>query len=297
MAGILVTGSGGLIGTALCAELESSGRSVTGLDRVAGGANSIVHSLSADDDLEHLVRGFDGVIHFAGMTRVKWGEGAPAQCWAENALMTERLAAACCNVASRPWFIYASSREVYGEPAVLPVADDFPVAPINVYGRSKVAAEAAVERAGTNGLRVASLRFSTVYGGVGDHADRLFPALMQSALANRPLTLNGAHTIVDPTWIDDAVFAVVAVAERLADGETPDGPILICGGTGASLAEIAEGIVQETTSTSAIVERRAREYDTSRFVGAPVRARRWLGWSPQTSLAEGVRRYAARLTQ
>jgi len=291
--GVLVTGSAGLIGTALCAALRRSGVDTTGLDRRTNA--DIVRMLAPDDNMGELVAGFDGIIHLAGMTRVKWGQENPDRCQIENAVLTQRLTAACARSPKPPWLIYASSREVYGEPASLPVTDDDPLVPINVYGRSKAAAEDAVAAAGREGLRVAILRFSTVYGGVGDHPDRLFPALMHRALTGAALTLNGSDTIVDPTWIDDAVEAVVAVATRLADGAAPNGAILLSGGAGASLADVAARILRATQSRSAIVESATRDYDTTRFVGNPVRAREWLGWRASTPMDEGVRLYAARL--
>jgi nucleoside-diphosphate-sugar epimerase len=265
----------------------------TGLDRRMNA--DIVCTLTPEDDLTQLAASFDGIIHLAGMTRVKWGEENPALCHTENAALTQRLTAACAISPASPWLIYASSREVYGEPITLPVIDDAPLAPINVYGRSKVAAEEAIATAGREGLRTAILRFSTVYGGVGDHGDRLFPALMQRALAGTALTLNGSDTILDPTWIDDVVEAILAVAVRLADGAVPDGPILLSSGAGVSLADIALQILRATSSRSAIVEHAPRGYDTHRFVGNPARARAWLGWHASTPLDEGVRRYAARM--
>lgn len=293
--GVLVTGSAGLIGTPLCAALRRAGMGVTGLDRRK--TADIVRTLAPHDDWAELVAGFDGIVHLAGMTRVKWGEADPALCHIENAALTERLTAACAASPASPWLIYASSREVYGEPIALPVIDDAPLAPINAYGCSKLAAEAAVAAAGLRGLRTAILRFSTVYGGIGDHHDRLFPALMQRALTGTALTLNGSSTMLDPTWIDDVVDAIVAVALRLADGDVPEGPILLSGGAGASLADIAQHILRATNSRSAITEHAPRDYDTHRFVGNPARARSWLGWQASTPLDEGVRRYAARMTQ
>jgi UDP-glucose 4-epimerase len=293
--GVLITGSAGLIGTPLCAALRSSGWPVTGLDRYLN--TDILCNLTPDFDFAELVASFDGIVHLAGMTRVKWGEENPGLCQIENATLTERLTAACAVAPNAPWLVYASSREVYGEPLTLPVIDDAPLAPINAYGRSKVAAENAVAMAGRDGLRTAILRFSTIYGGVGDHEDRLFPALMHRALSGTVLALNGSDTMLDPTWIDDAVEAIAAVVMRLADNAVPDGAILLSSGAGVSLADIAAQILRATNSRSTIIEKAPRDYDTRRFAGDPGRARAWLGWRASTNLDEGVRRYAARLTQ
>ncbi|MEO8630408.1 MAG: NAD-dependent epimerase/dehydratase family protein [Betaproteobacteria bacterium] len=46
-----------------------------------------------------------------------------------------------------PWLIFASSREVYGQPASLPATEDAPLRPVNVYGRSKLEGEYLVDAA------------------------------------------------------------------------------------------------------------------------------------------------------
>ncbi|MGH6781883.1 MAG: NAD-dependent epimerase/dehydratase family protein, partial [Sphingomonadaceae bacterium] len=259
---------------------------------------TIVHQLvPGDPRIAALVADARGVIHLAGMSRVKWGELDRTRCWAENVGVTATILDAAVAADANPWLIYASSREVYGEPAALPVRDEAPVAPLNIYGASKAAAEALVTQAARQaGLMTGILRFSTVYGGLEDHDDRLIPAFVQAAVAHRPLHVFGAEVMVDPTWIGDVIDGVMRHAEALTLGAIADRPILLSRGTGITLLDLARRVCALTGSTSPIEINTARDYDAARFHGAPLYARQWLGWQAETSLDDGIREYAGLLT-
>ena len=69
------------------------------------------------------------------------------------------MLAAAASASSRPWVLFASSREVYGEPRELPVSEDAPFLAINTYGRSKVRGEQLVMAARGEGIvRASSVR-------------------------------------------------------------------------------------------------------------------------------------------
>jgi nucleoside-diphosphate-sugar epimerase len=114
----------------------------------------------------------DGIVHLAAVARVKHAEADSARCWAVNVVGTENVIAASLAMRRRPWVVVASSREVYGQPGRTPVVESDPIAPINVYGRSKAACEQAALAGRSDGLRVAVLRLANVYGSIHDHPDR-----------------------------------------------------------------------------------------------------------------------------
>src|SRR5690606_15770587 len=78
--------------------------------------------------------------------------------------------------------IFASSREVYGEPASLPVGEAEPLNPKNLYGASKVSAELLLAQLP---VPASILRFANVVG-PGDH-DRVIPRWVAAAHSGRPL--------------------------------------------------------------------------------------------------------------
>jgi len=157
---ILVTGSEGFVGRALCRALAASDRSVRGLDLRA--EDPLARGDIRDDRRVHeAVSGCVGIVALAAVSRVAWGERAPDRCWATNVDALAALLAAAAGSPRRPWIVFASSREVYGQPEALPASEDTPRRPVNIYGRSKAEGERLVA---DSGLNHAIVRLSNVYG-------------------------------------------------------------------------------------------------------------------------------------
>ena len=97
---ILVTGSEGLIGRALCRALRARGHTVRGFDNRASGADR--GDLLDKTALGARLRGIRGVVHLAAMSRVKDGETAPELCEATNFHATPGRAGCCSGRAGRP---------------------------------------------------------------------------------------------------------------------------------------------------------------------------------------------------
>src|SRR5690606_7722392 len=77
--------------------------------------------------------------------------------------------------------VFASSREVYGEPETLPVSESAPYKPKNAYGASKASGEAFCSGwAATAGFEVQILRLANVYG--PRDSERVIPTWIQCAL-------------------------------------------------------------------------------------------------------------------
>ena len=176
---ILVTGSAGLIGSALSSALLRGDVSVIGLDLRAGAQLRLdVRELSSRiSELNDV----SGIVHLAAVSRVIHGEQNPALCRSVNIEGTRAVLEVAARLPLRPWVILASSREVYGEQRELPVREDAKLQPVNVYARSKVQAEQSVWQARAEGLRACIVRFSSVYGSVHDYPDRVVPAFAIAA--------------------------------------------------------------------------------------------------------------------
>ena len=125
--------------------------------------------------------------------------------------------------------VFASSREVYGEPIELPVDEGQPLLAINFYGASKVVGEAycrAFRRA--SGLNTVILRIANAYG-PRDYG-RVIPLWVDQARAVIDLQVYGGKQVLDFVWVGQVVEALM----RAADLEGPLPPINVGSGTGTS---------------------------------------------------------------
>src|SRR5207237_7735748 len=91
--------------------------------------------------VQRAVEGCDGIVHLAAVSRVAWGEEDPPRCHRTNVDGTVNVIDAARGSARKPWLLFASSREVYGDAGLDPVREEAPMAPVNVYGRTKAEAE------------------------------------------------------------------------------------------------------------------------------------------------------------
>lgn len=288
----LVTGSEGLIGSDVVAALERAGHEARRMDiRVPAGAEGHGSILDAGA-LDRLSAGCDGIIHLAAISRVVHGELDPELCNRTNIEGTARVLEAARR--SGAWVLFSSSREVYGEPAELPVREDAPLRPMNVYGRSKLRGEDLVEEARRGGLRTAILRLGNVYGNDRDHEDRVIPAFARAAALGEDLRIEGEHNTFDFTHVMDVAEGIVTTAELLAGGERALPAIHFASGRGTTLGELARMIAAASSRKPRVILTEARSFDVSRFVGDPARAKDILGWVAKTPLEEGVRSMVAR---
>jgi len=291
MARILITGSAGVVGSALGAALSEQGHAVVGLD-IAAIDERFLGDVTHTRDVASAVQGCDGIVHLAAVSRVVWGQQAPEKCKAVNSGGTQNVVRAALASAKRPWIVFSSSREVYGDPKELPATEDTPLSPLNVYGRSKVAGEEMMAAAAAEGLNTAVVRLSNVYGALNDHADRVVPAFVAAGVAGGELRIDGSQHTFDFCHIEDTVRGLVALIERLEAGERLPA-IHFATGVPTTLGELAALAVELGRAGATVREAPPRDYDVSRFYADPARAKKLLGWTPQVALRDGMARLAA----
>ena len=186
---ILVTGGAGFIGSHTCVALAQAGiphlildnfgnsrRSVLErLGRITGVQPLIVEGDVRDADL--LARVFaqhpiDGVIHFAALKAVGESVREPLRYYDNNVAGTVALLRAM-QVAGVRTLVFSSSATVYGEPATVPIREDFPLSATNPYGWTKLMMEqvlADVDAAEPGQWCIARLRY---FNPVGAHESGL----------------------------------------------------------------------------------------------------------------------------
>jgi len=281
---LLITGQEGLVGSALCDLCRATPVHVSGVDIRAPDAKDIRRTRDLKDMLAYV----DGVVHLAAISRVAWGEADPALCEAVNVEGTAAILDALRTYNPKAWLLFASSREVYGNPRSAQVVESDPLDPVNTYGKSKLEGERLVQQAQAMGLRAAIVRLSNVYGGRADHPDRAVPALMQRALNGDAIEITGGDHYFDFVHVDDVARALLDVCQLLHDGSEDIPPVHLTTGIATSLAELAQLAVTVAGSTSTVREVAARAFDVQGFCGDPRRAAQTLGWNPRISLREGI---------
>lgn len=288
---ILVTGSAGFIGSSLKDLLEEKGIEVISYDLKDTPPND-VRDIS---NLKSKMEGVDGVLHLAAISRVKLAYEDPFNCvhtnigGIANVLEVARFFKKKNNFS--PWVIFASSREVFGEPEELPVTEKSPRKAINVYGVAKIAGEELCKIFARNyGLKTRVLRFSNVYTGKRDQLDRVTPKFLLQALKNEDLVINGTgQELFDFTYIGDTIEGIWGCIQEIERSQQTFDDFTLSTGIPVSLKELAEVIIEETGSKSKIKHAESRTYDVNNFYADPKKAKEILGFNPKTGLREGIR--------
>jgi UDP-glucose 4-epimerase len=171
--------------------------------------------------------------------------------------------------------VFASSREVYGEPIDLPVDEEAPLLAINSYGASKAAGEAFCRSFRREfGLRTVILRFANVYG--PRDVGRVIPLWVEQASAGQDLQVYGGKQVIDFVWIEQTVDALVTAAG--VEGQLQ--PINIGSGTGTRIVDLARRIVRLAAGPGRVRLLPARPVEVTRFVANVDRMRLLLRVEP-----------------
>ena len=283
----LVTGGAGFLGSHLVDALVAAGDEVIVLDNLWRGALANIdrhlcskHVTFIEGDIRdysailEAATGVDVVYHLAAQSNVIGAITDTDYSFTTNVTGTYNVltAAACAGVRR---LVFASSREVYGEPESLPVPETAGLSAKNVYGASKVAGEAYCHVwQSTTGLECQILRFANIYG--PRDRDRVIPIWLQRASRGEPLELYGGEQVIDFVWVGTAVRALLAAAgSQLSD------PINVGSGTGVTLPHLAHRILEETGSASKLKILPARPVEVVRFVADVGQMQRALGVTPE----------------
>ncbi len=154
---LLITGGAGYIGSHTCVELLNSGHDVVVVDNLANSKSAAlerVKEITGRDfsfrkvdllDREALEKVFaderlDGVIHFAGLKAVGESVAKPLEYYHNNIVGTINLLEMMRKYDAKR-LVFSSSATVYGDPASVPITEDFPLSVTNPYGRTKLMIE------------------------------------------------------------------------------------------------------------------------------------------------------------
>ncbi len=136
-------------------------------------------------------------------------------------------------------FVFVSSSYVYGNFQQIPAPESHPRVPVDTYGRCKLIGEELTKLYADRGeFDFSIVRLSGVYGFGDTHigVERIAPTLIHCATENEPLTIKSAGSLIDFTYIKDAVDGITStIRTELAANQTYN----ISGGVTRTIAEFA----------------------------------------------------------
>jgi UDP-glucuronate decarboxylase len=297
---ILVTGGAGFLGSHLIDRLLAQGSEVVCVDNLFTGSKRNLYHLQGNPRFEFirhdvtfpLYLEVDEIYNLACPASPIHYQHDPVQTTktsvhgAINMLgLAKRLK---CKI------LQASTSEVYGDPAVHPQTEDYwghvnPIGPRSCYDEGKRCAETLFfDYHRQHGLEIKVARIFNTYGPRMHPADgRVVSNFIMQALRGEPITIYGeGEQTRSFCYVDDLVDGLIRLME--SEPETT-GPINLGNPAEFTIRRLAD-LVLEMTGAAPRFEFRPLPADDPRQRQPSIAlATSVLGWSPKTSLAEGLR--------
>lgn len=317
---VLVTGGAGYIGTHTCVELLNDGYDVVVLDNLS---NSSDESLKRVQEITGKSPAFyktdlldkesvdiifndhkiDAVIHFAGLKAVGESVRIPLAYFHNNITGTLNLLDVM-SAHSVKNMVFSSSATVYGDPATLPIKEDFPLSATNPYGRTKLMIEEILQdlHASDTDWNIALLRYfnpvgAHVSGKIGEDPrglpNNLVPYISKVAIGSLDFLniFGNDYNTPDGTGVRDYIHVVDLAVGHIKTlpklFKNPGVVIYNLGtGNGFSVLEMVKGFEAASNQTVPykIVDRRPG--DIAACWADPSKAKEELGWEAKKSLAD-----------
>ena len=313
---VLLTGGSSLLGAGVVRALHARGDQVSVLQRRPAtvtadlGLTEHLADLGDAEAVARAVEGQDAVIHLAARVGVV---GSAAQFHAANVAGTRTVLEAA-RAAGVSRFVFISSPSVAHAGSALAGTAADPADPRRArghYSRTKAQAELDVLAADAPGFATIAIRPHLIWG-PGD--TQLVGRIVDRARSGRLALVGGGRALIDTTYIDNAVDAVVAALDRAPVGHGQ--PFVVSNGEPRTVAELFERMCSAAEvpaptrsvprsvawAGGAVAEglwwlgRRTDDPPMTRFLAGQLatahwfdqrRARAVLEWSPRVSLDEG----------
>lgn len=301
---ILITGSSGQIGTNLSLKLQEKGHRIFGVDKRT---NTWTNSFSyIHQDLSggfynfkdgigeaNYPKDIDLVVHLAANAKVHELVNHPERAL-DNIIINFNVLE-YCRINNLP-IIFSSSREVYGDIHRYITDEEqsnhhFTESP---YSASKISSEALIySYARCYGIKYIVFRFSNVYGRYDsdiDRMERVIPLFIQKIYNNESIRVFGREKTLDFTYIDDCVSGIISGIEKLASNEVKNQTFNLAFGEGHTLVKLVDLISKNLEKEPSATIEDSKPGEVTHYVANITKAKDILGYNPQTSLPEGVKK-------
>lgn len=298
----LVTGGAGFIGSHIATALVERGDRVRVLDNLSTGHRSnLAHlgsrvelvegDLTDRETVARAVAGVDCIFHEAALASVPRSVEAPLDTNAACVTGTVALLDAARHAGVRR-LVYAGSSSAYGDQPSSPKRETDLPAPISPYGAAKLAAEYYCQAfTATYGFETVTLRYFNVFGPRQDPASpysAVIPLFITALLAGkRPRVYGDGGQSRDFTFVDNVVHGNLLAA----DAPGVAGRVFnIANGRATSLLDLLSQLNMLLKTDVQPVHEPARAGDIRESLADISAARKLLGYEPQVSFEEGLRR-------
>ncbi|MFT6399189.1 MAG: UDP-glucose 4-epimerase [Bradymonadia bacterium] len=300
---VVITGGAGFIGSHLATHFVETGFHVRVLDNLETGHRSNLEHVAGSVEFVHgdvrdgdvvatTIRGARWVLHQAAMVSVPLSVSEPEQCHAVNATGTLNVLKASASAGVEA-LTFAASAAAYGMNPQLPSSETVQPEPVSPYAATKILGENyCATWAAAYGINAIALRYFNIFG------ERQDPKGAYAAVISKFVEVMGAGQA--PSVFGDGLqtrdFCHVSNVVRanraaLEAGKAATGrPINVGTGQRITLLDLIDAL-NEIFGTSFEPSFGAERLGDVRHSVADIsRAREVLGYEPQTSLAEGLRR-------
>ena len=317
---ILLTGGAGYIGSHSCIALVQAGYTPVIVDNFSNSHSAVLQRLAritgqaiaceqgdvadaafmADVLRRHAVQ---AVLHFAGYKAVGESVAEPLKYYRNNIGSTLGLLEAMAAVGCRK-LVFSSSATVYGDPASVPITEDFPRSHTNPYGHSKLMIEDMLASLGAAdpAWAMAVLRYFNPVGAhpsglIGENPsgipNNLMPYITQVAVGQRPQlqVFGDDYPTPDGTGVRDYIHVqdlaeghVAALDALLQRGQSLT--VNLGTGQGHSVLEVVRAFEQASGRAVPYQIMPRRPGDVAQCYADPALARQQLGWQARRSLAD-----------
>lgn len=317
---VLVTGGAGYIGSHTCVELLNEGYDVIVIDNLSNSSEIALKRIEeitgkkltfyrADlldrEAVENIFRNenIDSVIHFAALKAVGESVSRPLEYYYNNVTGTLVL----CDIMRKygvKKLVFSSSATVYGNPATVPIREDFPLSATNPYGRSKIIIEEILRDLYTsdNTWSIALLRYfnpvgAHISGQIGEDPcgipNNLVPYITQVAVGKLEYLriFGNDYDTPDGTGVRDYIHVVdlakghISALEKLNE---KTGVLVYNLGTGKgySVMEMLKAFEKVCGKPIKYKIMDRRPGDIATCYADPTKAKKELGWVAEKNLQE-----------
>jgi UDP-glucose 4-epimerase len=300
---VAVTGGAGYIGSKIVTTLIETGAQVISIDNLSRGSYEHLKKTKVNEKaallkgdlrdgkfLEQNFQDVDAIAHLAAIPGLDLCRDDPEEAILTNIYGTHQILETARKLDISK-VVFCSSAAVYGTPEHLPVIEDLPMRPLNLYGITKHTGEKLMESYWDNyGIDTISLRFGNVYGvGLFTNYDTVIPKFVKQGLSGEKLTIYGdGNATRDFVHVEDIIQAITLSLEVINKG----GEVYNVGGESMQINKLAKLVSNKVSNVTGkkvkIIHIPPRVGETEQFYYNLDKIKTDLGYTPKWSIKEGI---------